>query len=297
MTLPAGARELTRVGGGDINEAFHVLLADGEEAFVKTRADAPAGEYAAEAAGLRWLAEPGALRTPRVLEVDERYLALEWIARSPSGRLDAAGAEELGRGLAATHLAGAPCFGVAGKRGAAGPGAVREPGAAAGAAPARFGSLALSNEPTADWASFYAERRLRPLAQIARERGALERSTVAAVEAVCERLPQLVGPAEPPARLHGDLWWGNVMVDASGRPWLIDPSAYGGHREVDLAMLRLFGAPSERVFAAYVEPAPLAAGWRERVDLYQLLPLLVHALLFGGSYAAAVGRAARAYVG
>jgi fructosamine-3-kinase len=278
VTLPAGAREITRVGGGDINEAFHVLLADGEEAFVKTRADAAAGEYAAEAAGLRWLAEPGALRTPRVLEVDERYLALEWIARSPSGRLDAAGAEELGRGLAATHQAGAPCFGVAGTT-------------------ARFGSLALSNEPTADWASFYAERRLRPLAQIARDRGALERSTVAAVEAVCERLPQLVGPAELPARLHGDLWWGNVMVDASGRPWLIDPSAYGGHREVDLAMLRLFGAPSERVFAAYEEPAPLAAGWRERVDLYQLLPLLVHALLFGGSYAAAVGRAARAYIG
>jgi fructosamine-3-kinase len=299
VTLPAGARELTRVGGGDINEAFHVLLADGEEAFVKTRADAAAGEYAAEAAGLRWLAGPGALRTPRVLEVDERYLALEWIARSPSGRLDAAGAEELGRGLAGTHLAGAPCFGVAGERAAAGGDGAAGRGAVGGvgAAPARFGSLALSNEPTADWPSFYAERRLRPLAQLARERGALEPPTVAAVEAVCERLPQLVGPAEPPARLHGDLWWGNVMVDASGRPWLIDPSAYGGHREVDLAMLRLFGAPSERVFAAYEEPAPLAAGWRERVDLYQLLPLLVHALLFGGSYAAAVGRAARAYVG
>jgi fructosamine-3-kinase len=194
-------------------------------------------------------------------------------------------------------VAGAPCFGVAGKRAAAGPRAVREPGAVAGAAPARFGSLALSNEPTADWASFYAERRLRPLAQIARERGALEPSTVAAVEAVCERLPALIGPAEPPARLHGDLWWGNVMVDASGRPWLIDPSAYGGHREVDLAMLRLFGAPSERVFAAYAELAPLTDGWEERVRLWQLLPLLVHAVLFGGSYPAAVERIALHYAG
>jgi fructosamine-3-kinase len=306
VTLPAGAREAARVGGGDINEAFHVVLANGGEAFVKTRADAAPGEYAAEAAGLAWLAEPGALRTPRVLEVDERYLALGWIEPSPSRRLDAAGAEELGRGLAATHLAGAPCFGIAGgaaggaagaadEAGAAGRSAVGEAGAAAGATPARFGSLELSNEPTADWPSFYAERRLRPLARIAHERGALPASAIASVQAVCERLGELVGPAEAPARLHGDLWTGNVMVDVAGGPWLIDPSAYGGHREVDLAMLRLFGAPSERVFAAYEELAPLAEGWRGRVELYQLLPLLVHALLFGGAYADSVARAARSY--
>jgi fructosamine-3-kinase len=307
MTLPVGARDAMRVGGGDINEAFRVVLADGAEAFVKTRADAAPGEYAAEAAGLAWLAQPCAVRTPRVLEVNERYLALEWIAPSPSGGLDAAGAEDLGRGLAAMHAAGAPCFGLAVGRGAAGEpgaafgaagwGAAAEDGRAAGAAtPARFGSLSLPNDPTPDWPSFYAQRRLRPLLRIARERGALHASAVTAVEAVCERLPQLVGPAEPPARLHGDLWSGNVMVDTGGRPWLIDPSAYGGHREVDLAMLRLFGAPSERVFDAYEEVEPLAEGWRERVELYQLLPLLVHALLFGGSYAGAVERAARRYV-
>jgi fructosamine-3-kinase len=114
---------------------------------------------------------------------------------------------------------------------------------------------------------------------------------------VCGRLDELCGAAEPPSRLHGDLWSGNVMADATGRPWLIDPSAYGGHREVDLAMLRLFGAPSERVFAAYEEVAPLADGWRERVGLYQLLPLLVHALLFGGSYGASVARIVSRYAG
>ena len=108
MSLPPGARDVRRVGGGDINEAFRVVLADGREAFVKTRADASPGEYATEAAGLRWLAEPGALRTPRVLAVDDGYLVLEWIA---PGRLDAAGELELGRGLAATHAAGAPSFG------------------------------------------------------------------------------------------------------------------------------------------------------------------------------------------
>ncbi len=283
MTLPAGARNVRRIAGGDINEAFHVVLADGSHAFVKTRPDAAPGEYAAEAAGLAWLAEPGALRTPRVLAVDERYLALEWIPPAPPARLDDAGAEELGRGLAATHAAGAPCFGAAGGSGVGGP--------------ARFGSLRLSNEPTGDWPAFYAERRLRPLALLARERGALSRSGTDAVERVCGRLVELCGPAEPPARLHGDLWSGNVMADARGRPWLIDPSAYGGHREVDLAMLRLFGAPSERVFAAYQELAPLTDGWRERVELYQLLPLLVHALLFGGAYRAGAERVALRYAG
>jgi fructosamine-3-kinase len=278
VTLPAGASDVRRVGGGDINEAYRVVLADGREAFVKTRDDAAAGEYVAEAAGLRWLAEPGALRTPEVLEVHERYLALEWITSGASGGLDA-GADELGRGLALTHQAGAPCFGIAD-----GP-----------TASARFGSLQLSNEPTEHWSSFYGERRLLPLARIAHERGALTDSGVAAVGGVCERLDELVGPGEPPARLHGDLWSGNVMTDTDGRPWLIDPSAYGGHREIDLAMLRLFGSPSQTLFAAYEEVAPLAEGWRERVELYQLLPLLVHAVLFGGSYAGAAERVARRY--
>jgi fructosamine-3-kinase len=275
VSLPPGSSAATRVGGGDINEAYRVVLADGRTAFVKTRRDAAPGEYAAEAAGLAWLAEPGALRTPAVLEVGEDYLALEWV---PPGRLGSSGVQELGSGLAATHAGGAPSFGASGASAVAG-----------------FGSLRLPNEPTDDWATFYAERRLRPLARIALERDSLSRAGIDAVERVADRMADLAGPAEPPARLHGDLWSGNVMADAEGRPWLIDPSAYGGHREVDLAMLRLFGAPSERTFAAYEEAAPLAEGWNERVELYQLLPLLVHALLFGGSYRGAAERIAARY--
>jgi fructosamine-3-kinase len=292
LTLPPGAGDIRRVGGGDINEAFSVTLAHGTRAFVKTRADPAPGEYAAEAAGLRWLgasspeAEPGALRTPAVLEVDERYLALEWIGSPSKGggaavhALSEDGAEELGRGLAAVHLAGAERFGG-------------QPGA--GAERARIGALELPNEPAADWPEFYAERRLRPLIALAAERGALSGAGLATLERVCGRVAELCGPPEPPARLHGDLWSGNVIADAHGRPWLIDPCAYGGHREVDLAMLRLFGSPSPRVLDAYAERSPLADGWRERVELYQLLPLLVHALLFGGSYAGAVEHAARRY--
>jgi fructosamine-3-kinase len=277
VRLPRGATGATRVGGGYINEGWRVTLADGRDAFVKTRADAGAGEYAREAEGLGWLARAGALRTPEVLEVDEGYLALAWVE---GGSLSEAGAEELGRGLAATHAAGAPAFGD--------PGAIEL---------CRFGPLSLPNEPAPDWPAFYAQRRLEPLARLARDHGALTPAVASLVERVAGRLDELAGAPEPPARLHGDLWSGNVMAGADGRPWLIDPASYGGHREVDLAMLRLFGAPSERVFDAYDEAQPLADGWRERVMLYQLLPLLVHALLFGGSYAGSVEQAARRYAG
>ena len=102
------------------------------------------------------------------------------------------------------------------------------------------------------------------------------------------RLGDLVGTTEPPARLHGDLWGGNVIVDDQGGPCLIDPAVYGGHREMDLAMMRLFGGFSPRVFAAYEESFPLAPGAHERVPLYQLWPLLVHVALFGGGYVASV---------
>jgi fructosamine-3-kinase len=297
----------SRASGGSINEAWALELAGGGRAFVKTRADAAPGEYATEAAGLRWLAQADAVALPAVLAVGDgdgdgpRFLALEWV---DAGFLDAAGEEELGRGLAALHAAGAPAFGAP-PPGAPAPSEAGPPGtsavsgapAAPGAvAPLRIGELSLPNDPAPDWPTFYARRRLEPLVALCLERRTLSASGARAVERVCERIGDLAGPAEPPARLHGDLWGGNVLAGADGRARLIDPAAYGGHREVDLAMLRLFGAPSERVFAAYDEAAPLADGHRERVELWQLFPLLVHAALFGGSYGASVERAAVRYV-
>jgi fructosamine-3-kinase len=290
--------------GGSINEAWALELAGGGRAFVKTRADAAAGEYATEAAGLRWLAQADAVALPAVLAVGDgdgdgpRFLALEWV---DAGRLDAAGEEQLGRGLAALHAAGAPDFGApppgAPALSEAGPpGMSAVSGAPSAVAPLRIGELSLPNDPAADWPTFYARRRLEPLVALCLERRTLSATGARAVERVCERIGDLAGPAEPPARLHGDLWGGNVLAGADGRARLIDPAAYGGHREVDLAMLRLFGAPSERVFAAYDEAAPLADGHRERVELWQLFPLLVHAALFGGSYGASVERAAVRYV-
>jgi len=262
-------RSLRRVGGGDINDAYAAELEDGGRAFVKTRADAPAGEYATEAAGLRWLGVANGLGVPEVLGASDEVLVLEWLEPGAAGD-DA----ELGRGLAWVHAAGSDGYGAA--------------------APARIGPLVLPNDPLPDWPSFYAERRLRPLLAPARDRGSLSADGVRAVESVCDRIAELAGPPEPPARLHGDLWGGNVLW-SGGRPYVIDPIAYGGHREVDLAMLRLFGSPGPRFLAAYEDAAPLAPGHEERVALYQLFPLLVHAVLFGGGYGSSVERAARRY--
>jgi fructosamine-3-kinase len=132
---------------------------------------------------------------------------------------------------------------------------------------------------------------------MAADAGALSARGRRAIEGVGDRMPELAGPPEPPARVHGDLWSGNVLVGDDGAPRLIDPAAHGGHREIDLAMLRLFGGPGERFWAAYAEVHPLAAGHEDRVALWQLLPLLVHAVLFGGSYGVAAERAARRYAG
>jgi fructosamine-3-kinase len=187
------------------------------------------------------------------------------------------------------HAAGAPHFGD--------PWVSHAHGAGEAGTAAHIGSLRLPNEPLAEWPAFYAQRRLTPLAAMALERGAIAAAGAGAVERVCERIEALAGPAEPPARLHGDLWVGNVLADRDGQPWLIDPSAYGGHREVDLAMLRLFGSPSERIFASYEEVAPLSPGWQGRVELWQLAPLLVHAVLFGGGYRGAAEAIARRYGG
>jgi fructosamine-3-kinase len=276
----AGAR---RVPGGDINDAWLLELDGGARAFVKTRGGATRGEYATEAAGLRWLGDvEGGVAVPEVLAVGgadggPAFLALAWI---DEGRLDAAGEEELGRGLAHVHAAGAPAFGA--------------PPPGAQDAGLRLGEIALPAATGDDWPAFYAEHRLAPLLRAAADRGALPAGGAAAIEAVIDRLTELAGPPEPPARLHGDLWSGNVLAGRDGRPRLIDPAAYGGHREIDLAMLRLFGAPSPRTLAAYEEVHPLAAGHAERVPLWQLLPLLVHAVLFGGGYGSSAVRAARA---
>jgi protein-ribulosamine 3-kinase len=151
-----------------------------------------------------------------------------------------------------------------------------------------IGRLPQANGPLATWAEFYRQRRLLPQLRRAVDGHLASAAMRRGFDYLLPRLEELVGPPEPPARLHGDLWAGNAIVDERGQPCLIDPAVHGGHRELDLGMMRLFGGFSARVFAAYEEAFPLAPGSEARVPLYQLYFLMVHVNLFGGSYVASV---------
>ena len=264
------------VAGGDVSTATKLRLSNGTTALMKTLNGAPDDFFTCEAAGLRWLGEvPGGVRVPEVLAVDHDCLILAWVETGRGGSEDAA---DLGRRLAITHQAGATAYG-AGPTGGDG----------------YIGRLPLPQTTAPTWAEFYATRRLLPYAKLARDRGALTRTESAAIDTLVGRLSALL-PDEPPARLHGDLWNGNVLWGQEGKVTLIDPAAYGGHREVDLAMLALFGLPHlPRMTEAYEEVSPLADDWEDRLGLHQLFPLLVHACLFGGGYGARAAATAGRY--
>src|SRR3954469_11874902 len=257
------ARPLT---GGDINEAFEVGLADGRMVFVKCNVSAPNDMFVAEARGLAWLGEAKAVRVPAVLAASGAddltpFLALELIQSAPRV---AGFDDQLGRALAALHRHGAQAFGLDHDN--------------------YVGRLPQKNTFGVSWPDFYRVRRLGPQLRAAADVGLAPARMRRDFERLLGQLEALCGPPEPPARLHGDLWGGNMIADDRGEPCLVDPAVYGGHREIDLAMMKLFGGFGPRVFAAYKEAFPLADGYRERVPLYQLYPLMVHVNLFGAGY-------------
>jgi len=283
--LGTGVNSVESRPGGSINHAWRLTLEDGSSVFLKGRAGAEKAEFEMEAAGLAWLAAADALPLPEVLGTvggPMPGLLLEWI--EPGGRLDAAGEETFGRGLASIHRHGADGYG-------------RLPDDAPAlelhVGPVGLGTC-FDEDPERGFGPCYGQR-IEGLAARALDRGAIDRDQMAAIGSVCARIEHLAGPAEPPARTHGDLWSGNVLVAADGVPWLIDPAAHGAHRELDLAMLWLFGAPSDRFMAAYKEEFPLEPEYRQRIDLWQIQPLLIHAILFGGPYGTAAARAAAVY--
>ncbi|EYT49175.1 fructosamine kinase family protein [Brachybacterium muris] len=243
------------------------------DSFVKSRADAPAGFFETEAAGLRWLAEPGVVPVVEVLEVQENALHLERLDPAPPS---AAAARAFGERLAALHDAGAPGFGWS-------------PGQTAW-----FGPLddpfEVPTHSRGSFAEFWAEDRLRRLLEASSAPlGAAGAARVgAAVDAIAAGVFDGISGegAEQPSRVHGDLWSGNVMWTPGGAV-LIDPAAHGGHRLEDLAMLSLFGAPHlEEIYAGYQQSHPLPAGWREDLCAHVLFGLLAHVHLFGSGYVA-----------
>ena len=245
------------------------------DAYVKTRADAPAGFFAAEAAGLRWLAEAGGASVVRVRAVADDRITLDHVAEE---RPTAESADAFGAALAATHAAGAQAFG------SPPPGWEGDIFIGRRSQPAR---------PTATWGAFYAGQRVEPFVPLAVEAGNLSASGAEIVRRACALIAEgAFDDDEPPARLHGDLWAGNVLWSPDGVV-LIDPAAHGGHRETDLAMLALFGCPFlERILDAYDRAHPLRDGWSERVPVHQLHPLAVHAAGHGPSYGRALVDAA-----
>jgi fructosamine-3-kinase len=301
-SFTSAARRIARLTGLAVRDArvvgaqhgyqhLMVTLSGGQRAFAKVAPDndpsddaAAGGPFEAEANGLRWLAEADAVPVPEVLAVTGTALVISMI---PPGRATPSAAFGFGAGLARLHAAGAADFG------APWPGVI----ASLPLDNTPLGSTPLDSTPPAgpsDWPQWYASRRLLPYLRMAVDAGALGPEDARLVEAVTERIGSLAGPAEPPSRIHGDCWAGNVLW-SGGEGWLIDPAAHGGHRETDLAMLALFGAPElDRILVGYNDTVPLAAGWRDRIPLHQLHPLLVHACLFGASYAAGVRTAARA---
>ncbi len=236
--------------------------------------------FAIEAAGLRWLADagPGSARVVGVIDLSPEQIVLEHVTPTRPTR---EAAKAFGQALAITHAAGAEAFGAP-PDGWSGDGYI--------------GRQRMSMKPAATWGQFYAEQRVLPYARRAQDVGNLSRSGLVLVERVCERL--IAGEFNDdrsPARIHGDLWSGNLIFTADAAV-MIDPAAHGGHGLTDLAMLHLFGAPELAVLtAAYVEAARLDSDWESLIGLHQLHPLLVHAVSHGASYGAAAEQIAARY--
>lgn len=268
--------ELARpVGGGSINDAYRLETNEGRF-FVKVNsADRFPSMFEAEADGLKRLSAAATVRVPNVIAVgedrDDSYLLLEHVE---SGTKSASFWEQFGRSLAQLHRITNGHFGLERNN--------------------YIGSLHQANTPHAKWEEFFIRCRLEPLVEMARDAGRIGMGDVLRFERLYARLPALF-PEEPPALLHGDLWSGNILCGERNDPVLIDPAVYYGHREMDIAMTRLFGGFDDGFYAAYNAEHPLGAGWMDRADLCNLYPLMAHVILFGGGYAAQVRAALRRY--
>ena len=274
----ASVTDRRAVSGGDINRAYRLTLSDGTAVFLKANTASLLPMFAAEAEGLHAMAETGAIGVPepRAVGTDPdlgAFLLLDWVDAAPA----APGFwEDFGMRLAAFHNADPSAFVPEGRYGFS--------------LDNYIGSTPQINTPRDTWVGFFRECRLEPQFRMAFDAGYLDPSARAYADRLLSRLDELLLEPEHPSLLHGDLWSGNFMTGPDGRAWLIDPAAYVGHREADLAMTELFGGYSPAFYSAYKSVAPLQPGYEDRRDIYNLYHLLNHVNLFGFSYTGAVMR-------
>jgi protein-ribulosamine 3-kinase len=264
------------VSGGSINIAYELQTADGKY-FLKVNHKALyPGMFAAEAKGLALLTQTNAVKVPViVLQGDagnESFLLLEWV---DARRGSVQATQVLGAQLAQVHLNTANEFGLDQDN--------------------YIGSLPQSNRKHSKWSDFFIQERLQPMVSLAVDKRLLEYEDVGNFEKLYTKLPELFDE-EAPALLHGDLWAGNYLTTPDDEPYLIDPAVYYGHREVDVAMTTLFGGFSREFYIEYDKVFPFAEGWQERVDLWNLYPLLVHVNLFGLGYLGRLRKEMKSYL-
>lgn len=270
------------VAGGDINEAYRLLLSNGEEVFLKINNGAGENFFRAEANGLLALKDAGA-NVPEVLGLGneptgERFLLLSY-ERSDWPAQDYW--TLLGHNLANIHRAKTISW-------------TRE-GVYGFYEDNFIGATKQKNSPMPGWTEFFRDNRLGWQMELADHY--FDKEDRRLCHKLLEKLGDFLVEPQFPSLLHGDLWNGNVMPDRFGKPMLIDPAVYVGHHEADIAMTELFGGFSHIFYNAYHEIVPKESGYAERRDIYNLYHLLNHLNLFGGSYLAAVRRILKRYVG
>jgi|JI10StandDraft_1071094.scaffolds.fasta_scaffold100597_3 protein-ribulosamine 3-kinase len=262
--MDADPQMVLPLGGGSINQVYKVILSDQTLVMKVNRNNKYPGMFLAEAKGLQLLRQPDAPYVPEVIAQsvigNYQFLLLEYLDKAPR-RKDYS--ERFGCSLAALHRNTHTYFGLDHDN--------------------RMGALEQFNHQHTDCVSFFIQQRLMPQVKLALEKKNIESVHAQLFDRLYAKLPQLI-PSEPPALIHGDLWAGNVMDGPDGDACLIDPAVAYSHREADIAMTMLFGRLDDEFYTAYHEAFPLSPGWEERVDLWNLYPLLVHVNLFGRSY-------------
>ena len=256
--------KFTPVSGGCINYCFHLETSAGNYFLKYNDAASYPGMFKSEATGLQLLRDANALPVPMVHFHSEAkgfsFLLLEWI---DGGRREKNFWKNFGRAIAKLHKVGDESFGLNDDN--------------------YIGSLRQSNSKHTDWKTFFIRERIQPQFKLAHEKNLIDSETMNQFEKLFDQFDKFI-PQEKPSLLHGDLWNGNFLVNNSGKAALIDPAVYFGHREMDLAMTKLFGGFDPDFYNSYQEEYPLEKGFEKRIDIHNLYPLLVHVNLFGGGY-------------